>query len=225
MSYLVEAADDICYRVLDIEDAIQLHILKDNYLDKNFKTHLKQITKEQHNLLKDKTIALSVKNGLLRGKMIGVMIDEIIKVFIKNYEPIMKGEFNYDLLSKTKKDSLCQRVKKVYEEDELKEQIYRNDRNLPLELGAYSVLKTLLETSMEAAYEIYISRKDPEIDLNKKLSYKTGVVKKIIDRDGNKRMEEADSLYEIVMLFLDYITGMTDDYATYVNKQLIGLGN
>ena len=38
-------------------------------------------------------------------------------------------------------------------------------------------------------------------------------------------MEEAKKLYEIIMLFLDYITGMTDDYATFVNKQLRGLGN
>ena len=38
-------------------------------------------------------------------------------------------------------------------------------------------------------------------------------------------MEEAKNLYEIIMLFLDYITGMTDDYATCVNKQLLGLGN
>lgn len=220
LAYLVEAADDICYRVLDIEDAIQIHLLQDEYFEINFLEILnekKEIDEEQKDLLKNKNVSWSVKNGLLRGKMIGLMIKEIVSTFKKNYERIMEGSFESDLLSKTDSNSLCLKLKRTYKNEGLEGKIYRNERNLPLELGAYSVLKTLLETSMEAAHELYIG---------KKMSYKTEIVlKKIINRDNNDRMKETKNLYEIIMLFLDYITGMTDDYATFVNKQLIGLGN
>lgn len=229
LAYLVEAADDICNGVLDIEDAIQLNILKVDYFKKRFieipnennkidntKKQLLKIDDEQEDMLNNKTISWSVKNGLIRGKMIGLMIEEISKAFEQNYERIMEGSFEGDLFSKTKNSSLCKKIKRIYVNEKLQDIIYKNDRNLPLELGAYSVLKTLLDTSMEAAHEIHTGKKS---------SYKTDIVKKIVNRDGHTRMKEAKSYYKIIMLFLDYITGMTDDYATFVNKQLIGLGN
>jgi len=215
LAYLVEAADDICYRILDIEDAIQFKILRKEYLKDVFQDSInKQLTDEQKYMLKDNKISWSIKNGLLRGKMIGAMIEEVVERFIENYDCIMMGCFENKLFE-NENNNLCLKLKKKYEEDGLKDEIYRNDRNLPLELGAYSVLKTLLETSMDAACEIYE---------DKNSSYKTKIVKKIIDRDGKERMK-GESLYKIIMLFLDYINCMTDDYATFINRQLLGLGN
>ena len=86
---------------------------------------------------------------------------------------------------------------------------------MPLELGAYSLFRILLRTSTEAAYEIF---------KGKDLSYKTKIVLKFIKQDYNKLIK-GKSLYQVIMLFLDYVTGMTDGYATYINKQLLGLGN
>lgn len=222
LAYLVEAADDICYRVLDVEDAIRLNLVQENYIEERFRNKLDGLEDDQNELLDNVSISWSIKNGLLRGKMIGQMIEEIVNVFKDNYDDIMEGEFSKNsLYSKTAEGSVCLTLKRLYENDEnnenkrLKDRIYRNDRNLPLELGAYSVLRTLLRTSMEAAYEIFIS-KSP--------SYKTEVIKKFIKQDRKDQFKNK-SLYEIIMLFLDCVTGMTDGYATYVNKQLLGLGN
>ena len=227
LAYLVEASDDICYHVLDIEDAIQLKLVQKNYLEERFREKLKKsklnkLKEYQNDLLDDVSVSWSIKNGLLRGKMIGCMIEEVVEVFKDHYDDIMQGKFNKNnLFSKTADDSVCSTLEHLYKNDEnndnkrLEDRIYRNDRNLPLELGAYSVLQTLLGTSMEAAYEIFES---------KELSYKTKVIKKFIKQDKKDRFKDK-RLYEIIMLFLDYVTGMTDGYATYINKQLLGLGN
>lgn len=235
LAYLVEAADDICYHVLDIEDAIQLKLVQKNYLKEHFREKLKNELKEyQNDLLYDVSVSWSIKNGLLRGKMIGCMIKEVVEVFQDHYDDIMQGKFNKNnLYSKTADGSVCSTLEHLYKKDEndkkdegdkndkndenksLADRIYRNDRNLPLELGAYGVLQTLLGTSMEAAHEIFES-KNP--------SYKTKIIKKFIKQDKKDQFKDK-RLYDIIMLFLDYVTGMTDGYATYINKQLLGIGN
>lgn len=179
LSYLVETADDICYRVLDIEDAIQLNILPPNYLKKRFESKLdkdKELKNYQKELLECTSVSWNIKNGLLRGKMIGCMIKEVLDVFKAHYDEIMHGNFQGRLFSKTTDDSICSTLNQLYKKDEdnenkkLEDRIYRNETNVPLELGAYSLLHMLLETIVKAACEIY-KGKDP--------SYKTRIIKKI----------------------------------------------
>jgi len=222
LSYLVEAADDICYRVLDIEDAIQLNLLGLKYLKEHFEEKLcDELKKYQRDLLNDYSISWNIKNGLLRGKMIGCMIKEISDVFKTHYDEIMHGNFQGNLFSKTKDGSICSTLNQLYEKNEdnenkkLKDRIYRNKTNVPLELGAYSALHMLLETTVESACEIFKGGD---------LSYKTKIILKFIKQDSED-IFKGKRLYEIIMLFLDYIVGMTDNYATDINKQLIGLGN
>jgi len=218
LAYLVEAADDICYRVLDIEDAIELNLLQEETLKNKFQKHLEdedELSREQKRLLDNSATSWRIKNGLLRGKMIGLMIKEIVNAFGQHYNAIMDGRFEDDLLSSTDSNSLCLELDSIYDKEKLTKKIYQNQRNVPLELGAYSVLRTLLDASIEAAYEIVEG---------KSLSYKTKITLKFIKQDGKDRFKN-NSLYEVIVLFLDYVTGMTDDFATYVNKQLLGLGN
>ncbi len=222
LSYLVEAADDICYRVLDIEDAIQLNILPPKYLKEGFEEKLgNELKKNQRYLLNDYSVSWNIKNGLLRSKMIGRMIEEVLDVFKTHYDEIMHGNFQGSLFSKTAEDSICSTLDPFYKNDEndenkkLKDRIYRNKTNVPLELGAYSLLHMLLETIVKAACEIY-KGKDP--------SYKTKIIKKFVKQDSENQFT-GKSLYEIIILLLDYVIGMTDNYATDINKQLLGLGN
>jgi len=215
LAYLVEAADDICYRVLDMEDAIGLKLLPQDIFDQQFKEYLTdKLDREQQRLLKGGSGSWSIKNGLLRGKMIGLMIEEIVRAFKENYDRIMEGSLKSSLLSETHSNSLCLGIKAFYKKANLKKVIYQNQKNVLLELGAYSALETLLEASTKAASEIY---KDKDI------SYKTEIIIKFIKEDGEKQFK-GKTLHEIIILFLDYVTGMTDNYATSVNKQLLGLG-
>jgi len=218
LAYLVEAADDICYRVLDIEDAIELNLLARDTLKNKFQKILKdegQLNHEQERLLNKTSTSWRIKNGLLRGKMIGLMIEETFKAFKQHYDAIMDGRFEDDLFSSTDSNSLCLELDSIYDEEKLTKKIYQNQRNVPLELGAYSVLRTLLEASIGAAYEIVEG---------KSRSYKTKITLRFMKQDGEDRFKDKN-LYEVIVLFLDYVTGMTDDYATYINRLLLGLGN
>lgn len=218
LAYLVEAADDICYRVLDVEDAIELNLLKAEALQEKFQKLLEdkeELKGEQKRLLDNPATSWRVKNGLLRGKMIGLMIEEIVNAFKQHYDAIMDGRFEDDLFASTRSDSLCLVLKDYYEQEKLTGKIYQNHRNVPLELGAYSVLHTLLDASIGAAYEIVE---------NKAVSYKTEITMKFMKQDGRDRFKDK-SLYEVIVLFLDYVTGMTDDFATYINRLLLGIGN
>lgn len=218
LAYLVEAADDICYHILDIEDAIELNLLCSDYLKTHFAADVdNELTVTQRSLLESESVSWRIKNGLLRGKMVGRMVREAVDVFKAHYDEIMQGNFKGSLVAATDSDSLCSKLEQLYKDkkEKLEDRIYRNDRNVPLELGVYSVLRTLLETSMEAACEIVNGGRR---------SYKTEIIRKFIKQDAGDRFKDKD-LYGVIMLFLDYVTGMTDDYATYVNRQLLGIGN
>lgn len=216
LAYLVEAADDICYHVLDIEDAIELKLLPENTLYEGFSRLLEgDLSEEQRHLLREPSISWHTKNGLLRGKMMGRMTEEIAHVFTDHYDTIMEGRFERDLLSRSDGDSVCLAIEGLYEREKLAKKIYQNQRNIPLELGVYSLLRTLLEASWEAACELVRGGK---------LSYKTEIIKRFVKYDRGDQLSDK-SLYRVIMLFLDYITGMTDEYATFVNRQLLGLGN
>jgi dGTPase len=201
---------------LDIEDAIELHLLPDETLKTQFRDLLgSKLDIEQRRLIDDSSVSWRIKNGLLRGKMIGRMIEEVFDVFTDHYDAIMEGRFESDLRSKTDGNSVCLALKSAYEQDKLAKKIYQNHRNIPLELGAYSVLNILLTASAEAAYEIV---------RGKRRSYKTEIILRFMKQDA-EAYYQGKPLHEVIMLFLDYVTGMTDEYATSVNRQLLGLGN
>ena len=216
LAYLVEAADDICYRVLDIEDAIELRLLPEDILYDRF--HLLvdgDLSDEQRHLLRDSSISPPTKNGLMRGKLIDRMIDEAVDAFTEHYETIMDGRFESSLFEKASGNSVCFAIRDLYKREQLRTTIYQNQHNVPLELGVYSVFRTLLETSLEAAQEI--------VD-GTKASYKTQIIQRFFKYNHNGQTA-GKHLYQVLMPFLDYITGMTDEFATFINKQLLGLGN
>ncbi|MDI9433803.1 MAG: deoxyguanosinetriphosphate triphosphohydrolase [Planctomycetota bacterium] len=216
LAYLVEAADDICYRVLDIEDAIELRLLSETILYDQFHQLLDaDLSDEQRHLLGDSSISPHTKNGLVRGKMVDRMIAEVVAAFKEHYETIMEGRFEGSLFDKAHGDSICSAVANLYGKEALCRTIYQNQRNVCLELGVYSVLHTLLETSVDAACEL--------VDGTKR-SYKTEIIQRFFKYNHATQAGRKD-LYQVLMPFLDYITGMTDEYATFVNKQLLGLGN
>jgi dGTPase len=201
---------------LDIEDAIELRLLPDNILYDRFHSLLDgTLSDEQRHLLSDRDISAHTKNGLMRGKMVDQMITEVVEVFKEHYETIMEGRFEKSLFDKAHGNSVCFAIADLYKREHLCQTIYQNQRNVPLELGVYSVLRTLLEASVEAAHELVSGDK---------LSYRTEIIQRFVKYNPNGKSHEKD-LYQVLMPFLDYITGMTDDYATFVNRQLLGLGN
>lgn len=204
LAYLMEAADDICYKILDIEDALELNLLRMDDVTPIFK----KLANET--VINDIGENFSARKRIVpfRAKAINNLIEEVVKVFCENYSDIMKGSFKGDLLSKVTgecKDGIAE-IKNITSEN-----VFSNRRKIELEVGAY--------TSIEIILNAFILAVTDKINNGDKLSFKS---KRILDLMQDDLPENCDSPYEYYMSITDFVSGMTDNYATFIAKQING---
>lgn len=214
LAFLVEAADDICYKILDLEDAVELKILPADFIKNKFEKLLK-LDSDEKDFLNSKT-SWRTKNAFLRGKTMEILISDIIDIFKRNYEKILKGELEQSLLDISSHDSIKE-LNSAYQA--VVEDVYSSKRKTILEIGAFSTIGNILENLAEAAKEIANKNYDER-------SYKTKKIEELLSENIQYETKKADpnKAYYYLMTVLDYIAGMTDHYATLVNKQILGLG-
>ena len=202
--YLVEAADDICYQMMDIEDAYKLKLLtpkeaKDLYL-LFFDEKKKRRVEEIFSFVTDGNEQMAY----LRATVIGILIKECTKVFMENEEAILNGNFEGALikhisspLSESYKE--CSRV--------AVEKIYRSRDVLDIELAGFHVISTLLELMINAV-------QSPEKAYSQLL----------INRVSSQYDIKAPTLYGRIQAVLDYLSGMTDVFALDLFRKIKGNG-
>jgi dGTPase len=143
LAYLVEAADDICYTIIDFEDGINLGWISESYALEYLINLVKDsIDKKTYASLKHTPQRMSY----LRALAINRLINETVAIFIKNEEAILRGTFPHALLDKSKHeaqidDIISLSVEKVYQSPEV----------LQKEIVGYKVITTLLEAFTNAA--------------------------------------------------------------------------
>lgn len=143
LAYLVEAADDICYTIIDFEDGINLGWISESYALEYLINLVKDsINKKTYAALKHTPQRMSY----LRALAINSLIQDSVAIFIKNEEAILKGDFPHALLDKSKyvaqvDDIISLSVEKVYHSPEV----------LQKEIVGYKVITTLLEAFTKAA--------------------------------------------------------------------------
>jgi len=205
--YIVEAADDICYQIMDIEDAHKLGILSTNevkelylnfYNQSNNQHDIERITKTLHEVT-DANEQIS----FLRALVISKLITECSDIFEKNYEIIMKGEPIPSLINSLEGSS-ASAMKKVKEISI--DQVYNHKVVVEIELSGYRIIGSLLESFCKAA-------------VNPNHAYNTKVLKLL----PNQYRIDSGSNYENIMSILDFISGMTDLYALDLFKILQGI--
>ncbi|MEG6549644.1 deoxyguanosinetriphosphate triphosphohydrolase [Desulfocurvibacter africanus] len=211
LAYLVEAADDLCYSILDLEDARELRIVTLKRLrNKVFDNYHKE--DQDYKLFMDtKEISLRRKLAYARGKTMHKAIHAITEAFLGNYDNIMAGQPIGDLISKCDSDTstLIEEAKKL-----CREEVYKHPRKIELEIGAYTAIGTMLQAFFEAASELSTKHA-------KDLGFKN---RRVIDLLGTNAPGGKEDLYNIIMRFLDYIGGMTDQFATHISQQIQGIG-
>ncbi len=201
--YLVEAADDICYEIMDIEDAHKLKILG---------------TEETKGLLMgffDEKRRTDIENNLrhvsdineqvvyLRSCVIGCLESECAKAFVENEESILAGSFEGRLI-----DHIPDPARRAYKECEgmAYAKIYRSREVVDVELAGFRVVTTLLELMTEAVCH-------PEKAYSQLL----------VSRVSQQYEIGAERLYDRIMAVLDYISGMTDVYALDLYRKINGM--
>lgn len=204
--YLMEMADDICYGLIDLEDGIEMGILRYPEVEQILKP---LFAKEWQVYQKDFDRADNHRRRLsmLRGKAMEKLVAAASKAFIDNEEALLAGELTGDLSQHCPVEVMeaIQGAKQL-----AKERIFKDPRKTAIEVGAYSTLATLLNLFLQAAREIVTSGRS---------TYRNSRVLEIM---GPSAPKPDWSLYQAYMRVLDFVAGMTDNYAADIAKQFSG---
>jgi dGTPase len=205
--YLVEAADDISYQVMDIEDAHKLRILSNEetyrlltaFFDKD---EDKKFFEEKEHVFKE-VYDINEQIAYLRAKVINKLVFECINVFLNNYDEIMKGTFQkclVDCLPDVSQKAMDTCTKTAFEK------IYNDTAVIDIELAGYNILGTLLHEFIKAT-------------MNPNLSYS----KKLLSLLPLQFKYEREDTFGKIQSILDFVSGMTDLYAVELYRNIKGI--
>lgn len=200
--YLVEAADDICYQMMDIEDAHKLKILTTEETKELFMSYFSD--ERQSHMQKAFSFVSDINEQIayLRSSAIGLLIRECTEVFVNHEEEILAGTFEGALIK-----HISERPAKAYKHcsEVSLEKIYRSKDVLDVELAGFRVISTLLELMVDAVTS-------PEKAYSELL----------INRVSSQYNIKSPILYERIQAVLDYISGMTDVFALDLYRKING---
>lgn len=202
--YLVEAADDICYQLMDIEDAHKLKLLT---TDETIGL-LMQFLDEKRRLRATKVFEvvsdINERIAYLRSTIIGLLVQECTRVFVEHEEELLDGTFEGSLIKRMSPE--LSRAYSVCAETSFR-RIYRSKDVLDVELAGYRVISTLIHLMIEA-----VNHPD------------TTYSRLLINRVSEQYDILSPTLYGRIQAVLDYISGMTDVYALDLYRKINGNG-
>ena len=203
--YLVEAADDICYEIMDLEDAHKLKIISYEETSRLLLGFFDEETRQkiERRIEEEGVTDNNEKVVYLRACVIGKLENECARVFIEHEDEILSGTFQGSLI-----DHISVEPSEAYRHcSKLSvERIYRSKPVLDVELSGYQIIQTLMVHFIEAAVH-------PERFYSRQL----------IGRVSSQYDITAPSLEARIMAVIDYISGMTDVYALDEYQKIIGV--
>ncbi|MDU1890509.1 MAG: dNTP triphosphohydrolase [Dysgonomonas sp.] len=201
--YLVEAADDICYEMMDIEDAHKLGLLS---TEETIGLFLQFFTEEKQQKMRRVMQYVNDINeqiAYLRSSVIGLLVNECTSVFIDNEEDILEGKFEGALIKKI--SSLPNEAYKKAAAVSFKK-IYKAKDVVDIELAGHRIIGFLLDTLIKA-----IESPDGKYS------------QLILSRVPEQFEVDAPTLYERILAVLDFVSGMTDVYALDLYRKITGM--
>lgn len=201
--YLVEAADDICYQIMDIEDAHKLKILS---TEETQRLLLSFFPEERQQKIRETLQRVTDTNEqivYLRSCAIGCLVQECVRAFIDHEEEILNGAFSGTLIGHMSELPLT-----AYQQCSATafRKIYRSKDVVDVELAGFKVITSLLDLYLEAVTH-------PQKAHSRLL----------IDLVSSQYETTATTLYDRVMAVLDFISGMTDIYALDLYRKIHGI--
>ena len=202
LAYLVEAADDICYTIIDFEDGINLGVIEEDFaLEYLIKLVKNNIQTSKYNALPDKKARVSY----LRAIAIGALIDDAVNIFIQNEEALLQGNVRFALLEKSQYKAQMDDIIKLSID-----RIYNSKEVIDKELSGFEVINELLLRYTNAINNCY----------EEKGSHYDELILKLLP----KRFDFEDgSLYTRLMGICSVISSYSDSKAVLTYKKLKGL--
>ena len=202
LAFLVEAADDICYTIIDFEDGINLGLISEDYaLEYLINLVRDNINTKKYNTLKNTKDRISY----LRALAIGNLIQEAARIFIANEEKILSGDFHQSLLDKCRYEAQITDIIKLSVE-----KVYQSKEVVEKEVAGYQVIADLLEVFINAfnnAYDNTTSNYDRLILLMRPEKYR----------------DIPESLYERLLSVCNMVANFSDSYAILLHKKIKGV--
>lgn len=203
--YMVEAADDICYEIMDIEDSHKLKILSYEeteelllaFFDEDVRHKIRQRIVDEGITDENEMVVY------MRASVIGKLENECVAAFLKHEEEILGGTFTGSLI-----DHISDLPRNAYKHCEKVSytKIYQSKPVLDIELSGYKIMATLMEVFVNAA-------------INPTRFYSQQLIRRVSSQyDINN-----PDLEERIMAVIDYISGMTDIYALDIYQKINGI--
>lgn len=207
--YLVEAADDICYRIIDFEDAHRLNIISIDTIKELFLSFFDQKegyeSKEKVasglNKIKDD----NQKVSFLRARLINLLINRICQVFMEKEEELLEGTLSKSLIDYLGEDELA--LMKHIDDYSVKH-IYNHRSVVEIEIAGYNVIGGLLKEFFAAIIDQRSSKSKKVLQLISPQFAISG---------------EPEKLYYDIQSVVDFISGMTDLYAVDIYRKITGI--
>lgn len=202
LAYLVEAADDICYEIMDIEDSHKLKILS---FDETRDLMLGFVPSDKREKIIERSKMVKDQNEdvvYFRSCAIGALIDACVHVFVENEDAILDGTFEGSLI-----DNACPLIKDAYDAcvAVAYDKIYRSRLVIDTELAGYKIIYTLIDLFIEAV-------------MNPTHAYS----QLLLDRVSSQYEVDSEDTYGRIMAVLDYVSGMTDVFALDLYRKIKG---
>ncbi len=205
--WLVEAADDICYNIIDMEDAHRLKIVSTLDCENLF---LELIKSENANTkrVEDKLAILTNANeriSYLRAKVINALINKSVEIYQNNFSKILEGNLEKALLDIYKSEN-----KALQEIESFSiEKIYGHKAVVEIENAGYNVMNELLDHFIPPVLKQKSERK----------SYDRMALKLLPEQF----VYESGTDYQKVLGVIDFVSGMTDNFATDLYRKIKGI--
>lgn len=244
ITYIMEAADDISYLTADLEDSVEKGILSlddiyriiKNECIKQNDTFLLQIVEKQYEKAKkdEEPYQFNMFFTFLRVNLVTNFVNHVSNIFINNHESIFEGSFNFALLEYDKQSDYFKALQII--KDVSTKYIYQNKDVQTLDLKAYKIINSLFDVYFpllkldstdfakllkDEKIDCFISRRlIKRVSSKQIVAYKNEIEK--INSLNNEEFEIFERYYR-ARLIIDYISGMTDDYALEEYKILFAI--
>ncbi|MCM1020802.1 MAG: dNTP triphosphohydrolase [Muribaculum sp.] len=201
--YIVEAADDICYQVMDIEDAHKLKILSTQEVIDVFLNFFPESRKDHMRQTMDHVDDPNERIAYLRSCVIGTLVQQCAVTFADHEEELLEGNFSGSLI-----DNINPLEREAYRSCSALAwaKIYRAQEVVNVELAGNRIITFLLEKLIHAV-------RFPELNYSKLL----------LSQIPLQYDTDAPTLFEKIQAVLDHISGMTDVYALNLYRKLYGM--
>ena len=206
LAFLVEAADDICYSIIDLEDGTNLELVT---LEET-KSLLVEIIgdafqEEKFNRIQSKKEQVSV----LRAMAISRLIIQSVDKFMEFEEQLLDGTFDMALTGQIGATPVLEKIQSISFE-----KIYKSKPVIEREIAGFEVLDGLLETFVPAILNLRSAQK---------LSWHNSSLLRLLPQDFLFEIENSGNLYESLLVLLDFISGLTDSHALSIFRNIKGI--